>query len=352
MRASSEGENIAPYFDLTTGYMAYSKIITVKNQSVTVTYAVKDDDSDILTFSLTAEPEYGSASVNSETGAVTYTPDIDDTGSDSLTGSVSDNKDGTASMAVPVTIISDSFIRVACIGDSLTFGSGGSRPYTDTLKEKLGGRYWVENFGLPATTLMSDTSYPYTQTAFYGNSLGFNPHIAVIMLGTNDTITKSVVSRPDAFRSDYEALINSYKSLPSKPSVFLVMPPQSKEKATQKNLEKFVWPVVEQLVKETDCKLILLHEAVSTDSDSYYDDYHFNDTGYARFGALVYDAVSKLNPDELPALQTNIHGWSEPGSAAEDSLGKIFALCLIPIGILAAGVVLGILLYRRKNKKT
>lgn len=317
MRASSEGENIAPYFDLTTGYMAYSKIITVKNQSVTVTYAVKDDDSDILTFSLTAEPEYGSASVNSETGAVTYTPDIDDTGS-----------------------------------DSLTFGSGGSRPYTDTLKEKLGGRYWVENFGLPATTLMSDTSYPYTQTAFYGNSLGFNPHIAVIMLGTNDTITKSVVSRPDAFRSDYEALINSYKSLPSKPSVFLVMPPQSKEKAKQKNLEKFVWPVVEQLVKETDCKLILLHEAVSTDSDSYYDDYHFNDTGYARFGALVYDAVSKLNPDELPALQTNIHGWSEPGSAAEDSLGKIFALCLIPIGILAAGVVLGILLYRRKNKKT
>ena len=82
-------------------------------------------------------------------------------------------------------------IKVACIGNSVTYGMTHKNPaetsYPTQLQQMLGDGYEVRNFGHSGATLLSKGHRPYINLPEYKAALEFAPDIAVIHLGLNDT---------------------------------------------------------------------------------------------------------------------------------------------------------------------
>lgn len=116
--------------------------------------------------------------------------------------------------------------RIACIGDSITWGFTLLRPsrqsYPALLQEKLGPGYEVRNFGCNDASARFDADTPYIKKRVYQESQAWNPDIVLIMLGTNDTKRRNW--DPNIFRRDYTELVKTYVFLPSKPRVILIAP--------------------------------------------------------------------------------------------------------------------------------
>jgi sialate O-acetylesterase len=69
-------------------------------------------------------------------------------------------------------------VRVACVGDSITFGYGLQQSYPAKLGHLLGTNYEVRNFGVSATTLLHCGDYPYIGRPAYTNALDFKADLA------------------------------------------------------------------------------------------------------------------------------------------------------------------------------
>ena len=76
-------------------------------------------------------------------------------------------------------------IKVACVGDSITYGHGVSEwlhyNYPAQLQDMLGDKYHVENFGHSGRTLSDNGDKPYTESEQYGLSLEYCPDILRIL---------------------------------------------------------------------------------------------------------------------------------------------------------------------------
>ncbi len=129
--------------------------------------------------------------------------------------------------AHPLKRAKEGQIRVACVGDSLTYGYGiwgwSKNNYPTQLGNKLGDGYCVNNFGYSARTASFEGDRPYVADSLYKKSLGFAPQIVIIMLGSNDT--KPVNWRgKEAYKRDYLKIIQSYISLDSVKHVCVMSP--------------------------------------------------------------------------------------------------------------------------------
>jgi len=71
-------------------------------------------------------------------------------------------------------------IRVACIGDSITYGSGIKFRTRDSYPAQLGrmlGETWqVRNFGVSGATMLKNGDKPYWDQQALGDALAYNPH--------------------------------------------------------------------------------------------------------------------------------------------------------------------------------
>lgn len=108
-------------------------------------------------------------------------------------------------------------IRVACIGNSVTYGYMLEDParesYPTVLGELLGERYEVANFGHSGATLLTTGHLPYVETEEYAAALAFRPDIAVVHLGLNDTDPRNFPHYRDRFVRDYCALIDTLRAV-------------------------------------------------------------------------------------------------------------------------------------------
>ena len=118
--------------------------------------------------------------------------------------------------------------RVACIGDSVTYGC--TLPlffltrYPTVLQMLLGPGCVVAAFGVNDRTLQNTGNKPYRKEKAFRQSREFQPHIAVILLGTNDSKDSNWISG-EAFKQQYRALIDEYRAAASKPRILLCTPP-------------------------------------------------------------------------------------------------------------------------------
>ena len=76
-------------------------------------------------------------------------------------------------------------IRVACIGNSITYGAfipnREMNCYPAQLQAYLGDGYEVKNFGASGRTILSKGDYPYSETDTYKASLEYQPDIVLIL---------------------------------------------------------------------------------------------------------------------------------------------------------------------------
>ena len=106
-------------------------------------------------------------------------------------------------------------IKVACIGNSITYGYGlpdrATQSYPVQLQKMLGESYQVENFGKSGATLLNKGHRPYMQQDEYHRAIDFAGDIVVIHLGINDTDPRDWPDYRDFFVKDYIALIDSFR---------------------------------------------------------------------------------------------------------------------------------------------
>ncbi|AGA80523.1 GDSL-type esterase/lipase family protein [Echinicola vietnamensis] len=108
-------------------------------------------------------------------------------------------------------------IKVACIGNSVTYGLGISTrnvfSYPARLQFLLGKEYEVKNYGHSGATLLRKGHRPYSLTKEFGNALTYKPDIAIINLGLNDTDPRNWPDYGLSFEADYAWLIEQFRNV-------------------------------------------------------------------------------------------------------------------------------------------
>lgn len=106
-------------------------------------------------------------------------------------------------------------IKVACVGNSVTYGAGIENrevnSYPVQLQRMLGDGYEVMNFGKNGATLLDKGHRPYREQEEYRAALDFAADRVVIHLGLNDTDPRNWPNYRDNFVGDYLALIESFR---------------------------------------------------------------------------------------------------------------------------------------------
>lgn len=191
-------------------------------------------------------------------------------------------------------------VRVACIGNSITFGAGiknrSRDSYPSVLARMLGDSYWVKNFGVSARTMLNKGDHPYMNEPAYKNALAFNPNIVVIKLGTNDSKSFNWKYKAD-FMKDAQTMINAFKGLPSQPKIYLCYPSKAYLTGDGINddiISKEIIPMINKLAKKNDLSVIDLHTAMDGMPELFPDRIHPNEKGAQVMAKAVYQSISAL----------------------------------------------------------
>ena len=211
-------------------------------------------------------------------------------------------------------------IKVACIGNSITYGAGvvnrEKNSYPAQLQEYLGDEYQVENFGVSACTLLKSGNHPYIKTDTYQKSLEFNPHIVIIKLGTNDSKPYNIKYK-EQLKGDYQSLIDSYLNLPTHPRIILVSPIKCflvDSEIDDTIIRGEVVPLIQELAIENNLELIDLYRIFgkSIDGSLLPDHLHPSSIGAGMMSRYIYDYLQVERQEALPyndKHQFNFYGF-------------------------------------------
>ena len=187
-------------------------------------------------------------------------------------------------------------IRVACVGDSITEGSG----YPYKLHLLLGSNYTVGNFGVSGSTVSLNSTKPYMNESKFQEALDFQPDIIVIMLGTNDA-NPEISQNEDSFETDYSQLVTAFEQLEGTQLIWVVKsPPIFTNNSSYNNsyLEGTVIPQIDKLADQMNLPTVDMYSALGTHSDYFMDGVHPDSNGASLIASNVYDAITL--PDGSP----------------------------------------------------
>ena len=192
-------------------------------------------------------------------------------------------------------------VRVACVGDSITYGHGIKDrlhdAYPGVLSSMLGDKYDVRNFGVSGTTTMMGTDMPYMNEQAYKDALEFNPQIVTIKLGTNDSKPFNWKEQ-EHFKKDLKTLIESFRALPSKPKIWLCLPVPAYGHAWSINdsiIYNGVIPYIKEVAQEESLSLIDLNTPFQGKKQYFPDTIHPNEEGEKMIAEIIFEKVFKKN---------------------------------------------------------
>ncbi|MBE7467453.1 MAG: hypothetical protein HS116_28600 [Planctomycetes bacterium] len=185
-------------------------------------------------------------------------------------------------------------IRVACVGDSITFGYGlrnaAQESYPAALQKLLGSAYQVGNFGVNGAAVQRAAGKPYWTLPKMKDAEAFAPQIVVVMLGSNDANLKNWNAA--AFAKDYGEFLAHWKALPGKPTVYAALPVPAYGQAFSIQpavVEKELPPLLKQAAEAAHVPVINTFEALSGKPELFPDKIHPN----AQGAQLIADTVAK-----------------------------------------------------------
>ncbi len=193
-------------------------------------------------------------------------------------------------------------IRVACVGNSITFGARIDNRSVDSypaqLQALLGDDYLVTNFGKSGATLLSDGNLPYAGTQEYKDLLEYKPDVIIIKLGTNDSKAANWEHR-DKFEDDYAALITSIKaSCDRSPQVYVCSPvpaftPNESKSINDSIIVNGVIPAVKRVAAKSRVNYIDLYEPFEDMGALFPDKIHPNAAGAKRLASIIYGTIAQ-----------------------------------------------------------
>ena len=189
-------------------------------------------------------------------------------------------------------------IRIACVGNSITYGAGipnrDRDSYPAVLGQMLGRTYDVRNFGFSARTLLMKGDHPYMKEKMFTDVQSFNPNILIIKLGTNDSKPQNWAHKKD-FVKDMQTMINTFRGLPAKPKVYLCYPPKVHKLQYTINdsiIVNGIIPLIKQLARKNKLEIIDLHTATEGMPEHFPDYVHPDAVGAHQIAETVYKAVT------------------------------------------------------------
>jgi len=246
--------------------------------------------------------------------------------------------------------------HVACVGDSITYGVGASRParsYPARLQALLGRDVKVRNFGNSGATLLARGDKPYTlqdefvEATDFVRGAGPDAVVAVvIVLGTNDSKPQNWeppgMSRSDQrFVDDYRALVAHFSSLPTKPIVFVAYP-----LATGRNpccnirgeVVAQLPPLIAKVAQEQQLSVVDLHTPTRDHPEYFPDGVHPNDAGHELMASLVKVALLSDARASAPRRASGRIGarcgCRVPGSSRSGMGAVVSAALVLALGML------------------
>ncbi len=235
-------------------------------------------------------------------------------------------------------------IRVACIGDSITFGATIDDPqqngYPAQLGRMLGEGWEVRNFGVSGRTLLNRGDYPYRNEPAFQEALAFGPQVVLIKLGTNDTKPQNWQYK-DEFVNDYKQMIGDFSGLVSRPRIFACYPVPAypgQWGISDKLIREEVIPLIDQAARETGVAILDLYTALNGRPEMFPDQVHPNVTGAGLIAKTICEVLTDKKP-ALPAVEEPFPGTKTNwfGFAKYDFSLKDYACCVVTPTVTAAG---------------
>jgi acyl-CoA thioesterase I len=207
-------------------------------------------------------------------------------------------------------------IRVACVGDSITYGAGltnrNSESYPVWLGRWLGSGYDVRNFGRSGATLLHAGDLPYIKQPQHDEAVAFKPDVVIIMLGTNDSkhhggglppndeVATNWQYKAD-YVPDYEALIAEFRAANPEAEIYVCCPPPcfpGRWGIDDKVIHREIRPLVHKVARKSDAKLVDMYKPFARKADLFPDTVHPNAAGAKLMAAVVYHALTGKKPPE------------------------------------------------------
>lgn len=191
---------------------------------------------------------------------------------------------------------------IACIGDSITFGSGvvwtrkrDAWPYV--LGRLLGEEYQVVNYGISGATMQKVSDKPY-QPDFFQAVEVMETEAVILMLGTNDTKPYNWNARE--FEASYAETIERLKACTKK--LFVMAPPWAFALPGQTDvvcdiqrqvLADEIYPTVLRLAREHDVQVIDLYQLTEGHQEYFGDGLHPNQQGNRVIAEYIYGQIKE-----------------------------------------------------------
>lgn len=192
-------------------------------------------------------------------------------------------------------------VKVACVGNSITYGIGVENPQRDSypsqLQNRLGEGYLVGNFGRPGATLLNKGYRPYRLQPEYRQALDFVPDIAVFHLGINDTDPRNWPNYKDEFVGDYLALIRSFRECNPKLRVLVARMTPIADRHPRfisgtSQWHEQIQRAIETVAQVAEAELIDFHAPLYPYPGLLPDAIHPNVEGAGRLASTVYSAIT------------------------------------------------------------
>ena len=192
-------------------------------------------------------------------------------------------------------------LRVACVGNSVTYGYGLSdrehTAYPVVLQQLLGKGFDVRNFGHSGATLLRHGHRPYTQLPEFRQAMDFKADLVVIHLGLNDTDPRNWPNYGDEFIGDYRALIDSFRVANPQARIWIcLMTPifhrHPRFQSGTRDWHEAIQKTIRQIAATADVGLIDLHTPLYNHPELFPDALHPNAEGAAILARTVCSAIT------------------------------------------------------------
>ena len=193
-------------------------------------------------------------------------------------------------------------IKIACIGDSVTagylLGNAGSESYPSQLQALMGESYQIGNFGNSGATLLKNGHKPYYKTKEFADAIAFNPDIAIIHLGLNDTDPRNWPNYKEEFDADFTWLIDTLKKQNPAIKIFIckMTPIFNEHPRFKSGTRDWYWQIqahIANIAKANQVGLIDLHQNLYPRPDLFPDALHPNKEGASILAKTVYQNITQ-----------------------------------------------------------
>jgi lysophospholipase L1-like esterase len=197
-------------------------------------------------------------------------------------------------------------VRIGCIGNSITYGSGLSKPQTDSypaqlqilLNELYGDTCIVENFAVSGRTMLKNGDYPIWNEAAFTDAYLFAPNILLILLGTNDSKPQNWDVYKHEFYDDYIAMIDSFKVRNPNTKYIVCYPPPAYEikwGIRDSVIVHGVIPAIDSVLNDREALFVDFYTPLIDSVNLFPDMIHPNVEGSLFMAEMVFDSIVKHN---------------------------------------------------------